>query len=335
MFPEIQVSSLIFDPTPDSENALKLTATRYIPRSTTPHGSTLLFVHNSGGHKEQWNPTLEQLFARQKFAQLNIREAWAVDWQSHGEAGQINSVQLENRGPVSLYEWATAIAAFLRSDHLRGHSIVGVAESAGSSAMLLATQHFLPHSLPFKGIIIIEPIMASREYYRNFGAERDRAMAVATAIVKGLRTSWSTREEAFEYMRNHIRWKKWDLRVLRSHVDHGLYESPTGEIFCNNQPELCSYQEIPPHLDAVDQYRKIAPLIPIHFIFGQKNSFASPEAQQSIFDPEHNIRPSSVQHVRNARHLVLQENPDGLATAICMALATLKMEVISAQMSKL
>ncbi|KAJ7610200.1 alpha/beta-hydrolase [Roridomyces roridus] len=334
MSPLGQRSSLIFNPGPD-ECGLKLAAKRYIPRTTTPDGLTLLFAHNSGGHKEEWEPTLEEMLARQNPTRLKIREVWSVDWQSHGEAGRINAPQLENRGPVSLHEWAYGIAALLRSEHLRGHRVVGIGQSTGSSALVLATQHFPAHTLPFSGIIIVEPIMASREYYRDFGPERDKALGAAIAFLKRLETRWSTRDAAFEYMRGNFRWKSWDPRVLRIHVDQGLYESPTGEVYCNNQPELSAYQEIPPHLDAVDQYRRIAPLLPIHYIFGGKNSFASPESQQSIFDPERNIQPSSTQRIQNARHLVVQENPTGLASAICIVLETLSKEIVPSERSRL
>ncbi|KAJ7627481.1 hypothetical protein FB45DRAFT_1029822 [Roridomyces roridus] len=169
--------------------------------------------------------------------------------------------------------------------------------------------------------------MATRDYYRDFGAERDRALTASIALVKGHETTWSTREAAFEYMRHKFPWKSWDPRVLYIHVNHGLYESSTGEICSNNHPELCSYREIPPHLDAADQYRRIVGLLPIHFILGGRNSFASPEAQQSILDTKHNIQPSSVQRVTKARHQVLQENPDGLADAICSVLENLDSRV--------
>ncbi|KAJ7641885.1 Alpha/beta hydrolase family-domain-containing protein [Roridomyces roridus] len=321
-----QSSSVIFNPGPD-KNALKVAARRYLPQISDPDGFTLLCVHGSGGHKEQWEPTLQQMFAKYNLGQFSIREVWAVDWQSHGEAGRINASKLANRGPVSTVEWAYAIAAFLRSEQLRGHRIVGIGQCLGSSALILATRHFLPHNIPLIGIIMVEAIMLSRDYYRHGWQERHKALDAAITLVQGLETSWPTRGAAFNYMLHNVPWKGWDRRVLSVYVNHGLHESSTGEIYSLNEPEISSYKDIPPHMDAVDQYRRIAAYVPVHFIFGGRNRFASPEAQQSIFDPKYNIQASSIQRVRHARHLVLQENPDGLAEAICIALERINQEV--------
>ena len=61
--------------------------------SSLPHA----FADTQSDHattldKEQWEPILEQLFSLQskQLFRLRIREAWAFDWQNHGESAVIN-----------------------------------------------------------------------------------------------------------------------------------------------------------------------------------------------------------------------------------------------------
>lgn len=42
-------------------------------------------------------------------------------------------------------------------------------------------------------------------------------------------------------------------------------------ICTSNEQEISAYVNVPPHLEAVDQYRRIAPFVPVHFIFGGRN----------------------------------------------------------------
>ncbi|KAG6900581.1 hypothetical protein C0993_008298 [Termitomyces sp. T159_Od127] len=118
---------------------LKSTAKRYTSRFGSRGGLTLLFTHCVGSHKEQWEPTIEQIFHLQqrKDQRDRIREAWAFDWQSHGDAAVINARALDSRrDAVSPVEWALALETFIKS-HLRGHRIVALGHSAGTSAMLV------------------------------------------------------------------------------------------------------------------------------------------------------------------------------------------------------
>ncbi|KAG5341574.1 hypothetical protein C0989_009276 [Termitomyces sp. Mn162] len=97
---------------------LQSTAKRYTSRFSSRNGLTLLFAHCVGSRtfttahapcfiraeldsldKEQWEPTIEQIFRlqQQKDQRDRIREAWAFDWQSHGDAAIINARVLDSR----------------------------------------------------------------------------------------------------------------------------------------------------------------------------------------------------------------------------------------------
>ncbi|KAJ7450566.1 hypothetical protein FB451DRAFT_1285530, partial [Mycena latifolia] len=272
----IQIKSIVFNPRPD---ALKLTAKCYTPESSDPNRITLVCAHGAGTPKNG-------------DSKIRLREVWAVDWQSHGEGAVVNEAALKNR--------PDAIAAFVKSTHLRDRHIVAVGHSAGASVV----------------------VMCSTDFFREFGEEHDSALSTAIMV--------PSRDEAFTYMRKNFIWKGWDPR------DHGMRNLPVKQgvaISTNNEQEISAYANVPPHPDAVDSYRRIAPFVPVHFIFGARNDLVPTESQDSIFDPANNIRASSIQRVRRAGHMILQENTDGLAATISEALAQLSQ--FGAEFSKL
>ena len=60
----------------------------------------MVFILVAHSDKEQWEPTLEALFVRQfheKDPSRYIKEAFAFDWQSHGDAALINQIALKDR----------------------------------------------------------------------------------------------------------------------------------------------------------------------------------------------------------------------------------------------
>ncbi len=79
--------SYVFDPRPDFP--LVSTAKRYWKAGSShdPNGVTLIFTHGTGFHKEQWEPTIEELYRR---AGVPIREVWAIDAPNHGDAALLN-----------------------------------------------------------------------------------------------------------------------------------------------------------------------------------------------------------------------------------------------------
>ncbi|KAJ7291789.1 Alpha/beta hydrolase fold-1 [Mycena rebaudengoi] len=322
----VHIESVVFTiPSTSEKPSLKLTAMCYTPARSDTAGLTLLCAHGAGTHKEQWEPTLDRIFSKIQSpdSHMQVREAWSVDWQSHGMGAIVNEAELKNRPGVSVVEWADAIAAFVRSPHLRGHRIVAIGHSAGSSAVVLSTQNLGPL---FVGMILVEPVMCSRDFYRDNGEERRSALDTAIMIVNARRTTWPSREDAFSYMRKNFIWKGWDQRVLRTYTEHGMKKGPGKDeviLATSNKQEISAYVDVSPHLDAVDQCRRMVSFVPVHCIYGERNDLVPVESQESIFGPSQDIRPSSVQRVRRAGHMVLQENPDGLADAISVILAQL------------
>ena len=96
----MQTDSFVFDPRPNYP--LVTTAKRYRhPKffSEDPDALTLIFAHGTGFHKEQWEPTIDDLLDALKrdnpaSAPLKIHEIWNLDCANHGDAAIINEAEL-------------------------------------------------------------------------------------------------------------------------------------------------------------------------------------------------------------------------------------------------
>ena len=66
--------------------------------------------------KEQWEPTINQIFDRQqhKDAAHRVREAWSFDWLNHGDAAVLNREALKSRpdGVCTIFSSFSAVYVF-------------------------------------------------------------------------------------------------------------------------------------------------------------------------------------------------------------------------------
>lgn len=96
--PPFQVDEFVFDPRPNYP--LLVTTKRYRTRNDStihdPNALTLILAHGTGFHKEQWEPTISDLWnivsGREGVA---IREVWSIDCPNHGEAAVLNETTLQ------------------------------------------------------------------------------------------------------------------------------------------------------------------------------------------------------------------------------------------------
>lgn len=94
----LQQESYVFDPRP--RYPLVVTAKRYWhPElfSEGPDALTIIFTHGTGFHKEQWEPTFEDLVSLLEGsgnAGKRIREFWSLDCPNHGDAAVLNEEEL-------------------------------------------------------------------------------------------------------------------------------------------------------------------------------------------------------------------------------------------------
>ncbi|KAF5337656.1 hypothetical protein D9758_012998 [Tetrapyrgos nigripes] len=292
----------------DADKRLKMTAKRYTLDGSerNVHGLTLLFAHCIGAHKEQWEPTIERIFHTQlnrhkngikKSKYYQIREAWAFDWQNHGDAGVLNRELLKDRPEgVSVYEWASAIAAFVKSLYLKGHRIVPMGHSAGAGAVfhlhfffvsyvtelrmlstksfpIPITQHFYQSQIPYVSLVLIEATMVTRDLFFKHFDDRMATMEFTVEATAIRRDTWPGREEAFKWLSKRFPWNGWDERVVRILADYGLQEAPSSSssdsgqnqvvtLKCDKKQEAISYPDVDPHFEAVAELERVCRVLP-------------------------------------------------------------------------
>lgn len=94
--PALSKESYTFDPRPNYP--FLISANRYFlpssPHLNDDEALTLICTHGTGFHKEQWEPTLEHLFALVG-DQVKIREVWSIDAPNHGDSAVLNEHTLQ------------------------------------------------------------------------------------------------------------------------------------------------------------------------------------------------------------------------------------------------
>ncbi|KAF7300743.1 AB hydrolase-1 domain-containing protein [Mycena kentingensis (nom. inval.)] len=310
---------------------LKLAVKRYTTRDAAPpdDGLTLLLGHCIGAHKEQWEPTIERIFALRRGL---VHEAYAVDWQTHGDAALLNRDILESSpgrvDGVSAAEWGEAIGAFVRSSSMRGKRIVGIGHSASCSALVHSSEYQFTSStpkIPYCAFILIEPTSIPHDlYYRDLDTRMSQMEFVVSATLRR-RETWASREEAFAWMRKRVPWSVWDERVLRRLVDHGLGPDPSGpagsvRVKADRRYEALSYTDTRPHFDAPTIIERLgsgssaSESTPVHFVWAEVGELIPLFVQEYFASP--GAGGASTSKVAGG-HMLVQENPDGLAERIC------------------
>ncbi|KAI0833829.1 alpha/beta-hydrolase [Trametes gibbosa] len=316
------------------QGGLRFVAKCYSPERGNPGGLTALFFHCAGSHKEAWEPTIQHLFA-QKDGQTGralLREAWAFDMQSHGEASVLNAAQLASLTvglPVD--EYADGLKAFVATGALAGHRLVGIGHSLGTSAVMLSTIADEVPSVHYEGIILIEPALITREVYNANLAEREGALREMNKAISKRRDTWNTREEAESYFEERFPWMMWDSRVRELFVRHGLRQvsvadasggPPTTKVTlaCSKEHERCAYSQDEVYYTVVERIASLDRAVPVHYILGERADLIPEYIPQSVMG----VRPpASVQKVADGGHFVLQENPEGVGEAIAQILLVL------------
>ncbi|EIW57941.1 alpha/beta-hydrolase [Trametes versicolor FP-101664 SS1] len=315
------------------QGGLRFVAKCYSPEKGNPDGVTALFFHCAGSHKEAWEPTIQYLFLQKDpgTGKPLLREAWAFDMQSHGEASSLNAAQLKKLSvglPVD--EYADGLKAFAITGALAGHRLVGVGHSLGTSAVILSTMADEVPSVRYEAIILIEPALITREVYNANLEEREGALKAMNKAISKRRDTWNTKEEARAYFEERFPWMMWDLRVRDLFVRYGLRQvsipdasgKPVAKVTlaCSSDHERCAYSQDEVYYTVVDRIQSLDPAVPIHYILGERADLIPEYIPQSVMGVR---TPASVQKVPDAGHFVLQENPEGLGQAIAQVITGL------------
>lgn len=94
----LSTQSYVFDPRP--HYPLVIPAKRYwkseSPLLQDPNALTLIFTHGTGFHKEQWEPTMDDLYELLgNNHEVKVREMWAIECPNHGDGGILNEEVLK------------------------------------------------------------------------------------------------------------------------------------------------------------------------------------------------------------------------------------------------
>ncbi|KAJ6512286.1 Alpha/Beta hydrolase protein [Mycena vulgaris] len=310
----LQVTPVVFDCPPNPNDAsghvLKMTAKRYFTSESASNdkGFSLLFAHCIGSHKEKWEPIIERIFRSQQFKARHQRprEAWAFDWQNHGDAAILNRERLASRRQmgVSAYEWAEAIAAFTRSPRMQGKRMVAIGHSAGSGAMIISMKGIPIPAIPYACLILVEPTVATPEMFYRFIADRVPTLVAATTM---RRERWRSRGEAYDWLKCHAPWKAWDPRVLRIFTESGLTDTPDGEVAlkCDRRQEAIAYPDVDPHIEAVNEIARVCRVVPVHLVWANRSHLVPRVMQDSLSDASEGRMVASITRLEGghmARH---------------------------------
>lgn len=93
--------SFVFDPRPSYP---LLSVVKRYWKQDSPYfddldALTLFFIHGAGFHKEQWEPSIDDLQSildrKSGTSNVKIREIWTMDAPNHGDAGVLNEHALK------------------------------------------------------------------------------------------------------------------------------------------------------------------------------------------------------------------------------------------------
>ncbi|KAF8878112.1 Alpha/beta hydrolase fold-1 [Infundibulicybe gibba] len=321
----ISSQSYVFNPQPNYP--LLTTAKRYWKeaKSHDPEALTLIFAHGTGFHKEQWEPTIEDLYTifGDAGGVTNIREVWSIDAPNHGDAAVLNEHALQ-WGYEPIFGWEE----YARSLHLllaglgtgidvdfSTHKLVAIGHSMGAVSLALALTY--TPAIKFGSLILCEPVTMHQRFAEGLGE-----MLTNGAVNR--RDIWSSREEAYRQLKGRPAWKVWDDRVLQIFVNDGMRNLPTADypdktegvtLKCSRKQETACYRDPLGIARTYLSLGEIATRIPIHLVYGAID-YGPKGVKEDVINVASQGNLASVSRVGGAGHLIVQMNPKGLAERI-------------------
>lgn len=325
----------VFDPRP--HYPLLVTAKRYWdPESAyldDTSAYTLVFLHGVGFHKENWEPTIDDLYTLSKGGKgeekLRIRELWSIDCPNHGDAAVLNEKTLLY-GYGDIFGWEE----YARSVHLflsglgKGvdvdfskRRLVGIGHSMGAISVLLSSNYF--PQIRYEAVVLCDPM--------TFDIRRAGGGVVLSEGSKGRRDIWSSKEDAYATLKSRPAWEIWDDRVLRLYAEKGMRSLPTAyypdktqgvTLACSRVQETACYRDSLGCIRVYDHFRDFVARQPTHIIYGAIDDYVPAELKEDVIANAiggvENL--ASLARLPGAGHLVVQVNPKGLAKCLFDAL---------------
>jgi len=327
---ELSTENHVFDWRPNYP--FLVTAKRYWdPSSSREDGNTLIFAHGTGFHKEQWEPTIMHLFTLFKTRNaFPVREAWAVDCPNHGEAFLLNEATIFRCDYQLLFSWDEYVKAlywFLTQNQdfpFSSHKLIGIGHSMGAVSICL-TQTY-PNPPTFAQLVLCEAMAAPTDF--PFDSLLFKASLAFKDFTAKRRDIWPSLEVASTTLKAKKAFAVWDDDVFKLYMKHGFTELPTMTypnqkgvtLKCPKMQEVACYNN---SFSARRLYEYLPTLfarLPVHVIWGFIDDIISPQVKAAFTDSHTGRMPASVRRVQGAGHLIVQMAPEGLASAIFLAI---------------
>ncbi|KAF7304590.1 hypothetical protein HMN09_00862100 [Mycena chlorophos] len=311
---------------PSSLCPFHVEAVQYLPARSHRDGLTLVFLHATNMHKEQYEVVLRHFFALDSsWAGLRIRDAWCIENPNHGASARRNRTLLNSdryRDYWTADEYARAAFAFLSSTahgvDFGARTVVGVAHSAASAPLLMLQRRPLPFA--FAGLVFMDAAILP------IGTR-------ATQVLCSVFGNWAkTKPRTFdgvEHARRVLKgtaYRGWDERSVELFLKHALrpvdaYDDDDGDaggervtLCCSPRQEAAYY--LAPTADLVDEPTQIflqltkEDVMPIHAIICLNDEYnlflqRGKGAEMKHFQIEHvnRMRNGSVQIIEGG-HMV-------------------------------
>ncbi|KAF7320973.1 hypothetical protein HMN09_00184100 [Mycena chlorophos] len=322
---------------PSSICPFHVEAVQYLPERSFRDGLTLIFLHATNMHKEQYEVVLKHFFAADGTG-VRIRDVWCIESPNHGGSALRNRGLLgsdQYRDYWTAEEYTRAAFAFLSSTahgvDFRSRTVVGLAHSAASAPLQRRPLPFAFAGLVFMDAAILpigtRPTKVLCTLFGNWAKSKPHTFAgiehARRLLGKTAYRGWD--EESLDLFVRHA------LRPVDER-DEGLPEGAKVTLCCSPRQEAAYY--LAPTADLVEEPTQIflqltkEDITPIHTIICLNDEYKGKGAEMKQFQIDHvkRMRNGSVQIIEGG-HMFPQINPIGTAHALAQALEKVQAHV--------
>jgi len=178
-------------------------------------GPTLTLLHATGFSPWLWHP-----IARELYPSYRIIAPYMCDYR----------IEDPEKGGLGWAKIARDVAALLRS--IDSDDAILVGHSMGATICTIANA---AHGVKARGMVLIEPILLSDDFYRVKFTVKDHPLA-SLAIKR--RNYWKNESEAMDYLRSRELFKKWTEEMLELYVAYGMEPKDGGGLQLVCKPEM-------------------------------------------------------------------------------------------------
>ena len=161
-------------------------------------GPVMLLLHGDMRTSRSWDAVSRRLTADYRVIALDMRGHGDSDWTPRG---------------YRFSERVDDLAAFC--DAMKLHEVIGVAHSTGGVVMALCAQK---HPGTFSQLALMEPMVVVDDRFHKMVAGREHAE----------RSTWKSRDELHDYLKQHPATSNWHPEVLRGVVAHEAFRRDDG-----------------------------------------------------------------------------------------------------------